>query len=265
MSVHPTAIVDKNAKLGKNVEVGPYCVIEDGTEIGDNTKLWQGVYVAKGTTIGKDNQIHMGAILGHIPQDIAFKGKPSYLKIGDRNIIREYVTIHRGTEEGSSTVMGDDNFLMALCHLGHNCELGNKIVICNNSLLAGHVKVSDMAFISGACVAHQFVRIGKLVMVGGAARIGKDVPPYMVVERESVVTSYNVIGLRRAGLKAVSRDCIKKAYNLLYHAGLNTSNAVERIEKELDSAEVKELVEFIKSADSKRGICKYQERRQVTI
>ena len=265
MSIHPTAIVGKDVRLGKGVEIGPYCVIEDGVRIGEDTKLWQGVYVASGTTIGRDCQVHMGAVLGHIPQDLAFEGKPTYLKIGDRNIIREYVTIHRGTKEKSATVLGDDNFLMALSHLGHNCELGNKIVICNNSLLAGYVSIGDMAFISGNCVVHQFVRIGKLVIIGGLARIGKDVPPYMVAERESLVTSYNIIGLKRAGFNQELRNQVKKAYQLLYHSGLNINNAAEKIEKEFDSTEIKEFVNFIKSADSKRGICKYQERRQVRI
>lgn len=265
MSIHKTAIVAKEAKIGKNVEIGPYCIIEGNTRIGDNTKLWQGVYVAGGTTIGKDCQIHMGAVLGHVPQDIAFEGKQTFLKMGDRNIIREYVTIHRGTKEASSTMLGDDNFLMALSHVGHNCELGNKIVICNNTLLGGHIKVGDMTFISGNCVIHQFVRIGKLVMAGGSTRIGKDVPPYMLVERESLVTSYNVIGLRRAGFNQDVRNQIKKAYQLLYHSGLNTANALKKIEAELHSPEVKELLDFIKSADSKRGIAKYQERRTVSI
>lgn len=265
MKIHPTAIIDKGAELGKDVEIGPYCVIEDGVRIGDNTKLWHGVYVAKGTTIANDCHIHMGAVLGHVPQDTAFKGMPTYLEIGARNIIREYVTVHRGTKEGSRTILGDDNFLMALSHIGHNCELGNKIVICNNSLLAGFVKVGDMAFISGNCVIHQFVRIGKLVMVGGSARIGKDVPPYMTAERESLVTSYNVIGLRRAEFSAELRTQIKKAYQLLYHSGLNTATALKKIGEESSSPQIEEFVDFIKSADSKRGICKYQERRQVTI
>lgn len=265
MSIHSTAIISKNVQLGKDVEIGPYCVVEENVSIGDKTQLWQNVYVAKGTTVGKDCELHMGAVLGHIPQDITFEGKPTYLKIGDRNIIREYVTIHRGTKEESSTIIGDDNLFMALSHIGHNCEIGNKTVICNNTLLGGYIKVGDMAFISGNCVIHQFVRIGKLVMVGGAARVGKDVPPYMLVERESVITSYNIVGLKRAGFNNELRIQIKKAYQLLYHSGLNTNNALDQIEKELDAPEIKEFVTFIRSRDSRRGICKYQERRQVTL
>jgi len=264
MKIHPTAIVSKKAKLGSNVEIGPYCIIEDNVEIGDNTKLWQGVYAASGTTIGRGCQIHIGAVLGHIPQDIAFEGKVSYLKIGDRNIIREYVTVHRGTKEESSTVLGNDNFLMTLSHLGHNCRLGNNIVICNNTLLAGYVDVEDFSFISGNCVIHQFVRIGKLVMIGGGARIGKDVPPYMLAERDSFVTSYNTVGLKRATFSANILSEIKKAYKLLYLSNLNMNTALLEIEKESKTQEMKHFVEFIKSADSKRGICRYQPRHQYT-
>lgn len=260
MSIHPTAIVDKEVKIGKNVDIGPYCVIEDGVEIGDDTKLWHNVYVARGTTIGNSCQIHMGVVLGHEPQDIAFQGKPSYLKIGDRNIIREFVTIHRGTQEGSSTVIGDDNFIMGLCHIAHNCHLGNKIVMCNNSLLAGHVHVEDMVFISGNCVVHQFVRIGKLVMASGSARIGKDVPPFMVVERESAITSYNVVGVRRAGFDVDTKNKIKRAFGILYRSDLNIKNALEKIENELISPEIKYFVDFIKASE-KRGISTYRGRK----
>ncbi len=259
--IHPTAIVDKGAKIGKNCDIGPYCVIENGAEIGNDTKLWNNVYVAKGTTIGKSCQIHMGVVLGHEPQDIAFKGKPSYLKIGDRNIIRESATIHRGTQEESSTIIGNDNFIMGLSHIAHNCQLGDKIVIVNNTLLGGYVQIGDMAFISGNCVVHQFVRIGKLVMAGGSARIGKDVPPYMVVERDSIITSYNIVGIKRAGFDEKTRGQIKKAFGILYRSGLNIKNAIEKIENELDSAQIKYFIDFIRASD-KRGICKYKTRRR---
>lgn len=260
MSIHSTAIVDKNAKIGRDVDIGPYCVIEDGVEIGDGTKLWQNVYLARGTTVGKDCQIHMGAVLGHEPQDTAFQGKPSYLKIGDRNIIREFVTVHRGTQEGSSTIIGDDNFIMGHCHIAHNCCLGNKVVMCNSSLLAGHVHVEDSVFISGNCVVHQFVRIGRLVMVGGSTRIGRNVPPFMTVEKESTVTSYNTVGIRRAGFDQETKGEIKKAFNLLYRSDLNIKSALEKIESELISPEIKYFVNFIKGSE-KRGICIYRDRR----
>jgi len=264
MTIHPTAIVDKDAEIGKDVEIGPYCIIEGGTQIGDGTKLLQNVYVARGTTIGKSCQIHMNAIIGHEPQDIAFGNKPSFLKIGDRNIIRELVTIHRGTGEGSSTVIGDDNFFMAVCHIAHNCNIGNKIVVCNNSLLAGHVEVGDMAFISGNCVVHQFVRIGRLTMVSGSARLSKDVPPYMVAEHTNFVASYNIVGLRRAGFGPKLREDIKKAFTILYRSELNIKTAAERIESEFDSPELKHFVEFIRASGT-RGICSFRTRRAIEV
>ncbi|MBL7068471.1 MAG: acyl-ACP--UDP-N-acetylglucosamine O-acyltransferase [Candidatus Omnitrophica bacterium] len=260
MQIHPTAIVDKDAKIGNNVSIGPYSVIEGGVEIGDDTKLWQNVYVAKGTTIGRKCQIHMGAVLGHEPQDVTFQKKPSYLKIGDGNIIREFVTIHRGTKENSSTKIGDDNFIMGLCHIAHNCELGNKIVMCNSSLLAGYVGVGDMVFMSGNCVVHQFVRIGRLVMVSGSARVGKDVPPFMITERESAIASYNAVGIKRAGLDVETRNEIKKAFTILYLSGLNIKSALEKMESQLNSPEIKHFVEFIR-ASKKRGVCNYSRRR----
>lgn len=254
MKIHPTAVVDKDAKIGRNVSIGPYCVIEGGVEIGDDTRLWHNAYVAKGTTIGKSCSIHMSTAIGHEPQDIAFENKPSFLKIGDRNTIREFCTIHRGTEEGSSTVIGDDNFIMGLVHIAHNCRLGSGIVIVNNTILGGHVVVEDSAFISGNCVAHQFVKIGKLAMLGGAARMGKDVPPFMIAERDNTVVSYNLVGLRRAGYDENTKQSIKKAFSILYRSDLSIKGAVEKIDKELDSPEVKYLLDFIRSS-SKRGIC----------
>lgn len=259
MSIHTTAIVDKEAKIGSNVEIGPYCIVEGGTEIGDGTKLWNNVYVARGTTLGKSCQIHMGAVLGHEPQDASFGGKPSYLKIGDRNIIREFCTVHRGTQEGSTTVLGNDNFIMGLCHIAHNCAIGSNVTMVNSTLLAGYVEVGDMVFMSGSCVVHQFVRIGKLVMVGGSARIGRDVPPFMIVERESHVSSYNVVGVRRAKYTPEVRRQIKKAFVMLYKSDMDIKNSLVAMEKELDSAEVKSIIDFVRSS-GRRGICTYRKR-----
>lgn len=258
--IHSTAIVDKKAKIGKDVDIGPYCIIEDGVEIKDGTKLWQNVYIARGTTIGKSCQIHMGAVLGHEPQDVVFQGKPSYLKIGDRNIIREFATIHRGTQEGSATLIGNDNFIMGLCHIGHNCRLGDRITICNSSLLAGYVEIGDMSFISGQCVIHQFVRLGRLVMTSGSSRIGRDVPPFMIVERESTIASYNIVGMRRAGFDEDTRRQVKKAFSILYRSKVNIKSALQRIEEELDSPQIRYFVDFIR-ASGKRGICGHEKRR----
>lgn len=260
MKIHPTAIVSKKAKIDKSVEIGPYCIIEGDVKIGPGTKLLSSVCVCSGTTIGSDNQIHMGAVLGHEPQDVSFKKHTkSFLKIGDRNIIREYVTIHRGTQEGTSTIIGDDNFFMAFSHIAHNCEIGNGVIICNNSLLGGYVEVGDKAFISAHCAVHQYCKIGKLAMISGLTRINKDVPPYMLAELDSIIRGYNVVGLRRAGFSEETRGQIKQAYKLLYLSGLNTTNALLEIEKKIRSNEIRYLVEFIKN--SKRGICRHENQK----
>lgn len=255
--MHPTAIVSKKAEIDKSVEIGPYCIIEDDVKIGAGTKLWANTYICSGTEIGRDNQIHMAAILGHEPQDISFKkGTKSFLKIGDNNIIREYVTIHRGTQEGSATQIGNANFFMALSHIAHNCKIGNNVIICNNTLLGGYVEIEDKAFISGCCGVHQFARIGRLAMISGLTRVNKDIPPYMVAELDSLIVSYNIVGLRRAGVCEDTRKEIKKAYKLLYLSDLNTTQALSEITKQLKSEEVRYLVEFVKK--SKRGICAHK-------
>ncbi len=253
MAIHPSAIIGKRVQLGEGNEIGPGCVIEDGAVLGAYNKLWMNVYIGPGTTIGDGNQIHMGAVLGHLPQDLAFAGGTTYTKIGHRNTIREYVTIHRGTKDGTATVLGDDNFLMAGAHLGHNCQVGHKTILVNLATLAGYCTVEDGAMLSGMVVVHQFTRIGRLAMVSGLSAVSKDVPPYLLCAgRPAVIHGINAVGMRRAGLAPVVRDEIKRAYRLLYREGLNVTHAIEAIERECASPEVKLLVEFVKQA--KRGI-----------
>ncbi|MDD5504740.1 MAG: acyl-ACP--UDP-N-acetylglucosamine O-acyltransferase [Candidatus Omnitrophica bacterium] len=253
MSIHPTAIVSKNSEIDKSADIGPYAVVEDDVIIGPNCKLHAGAYVLKGSRLGAGCIVHTGACLGGEPQDIAFKGTKSYVIIGAHNVFREHVTVHRGTEDGSSTVIGDNNYFMCLSHIAHNCKIGNKVIICNNSLLAGHVEVEDMAFVSANCLIHQFVRIGKLSIIGGGVRLNKDFPPYMSTGDDNVVTAYNIIGLRRAGISPVIRDKIKQAYKILYRQGLNMGNALSKLESALAGEEIKHLADFIK--ESKRGVC----------
>jgi UDP-N-acetylglucosamine acyltransferase len=253
-SIHPSAIVSARAQLGEGNDIGPGCVIEDGAVLGSRNKLWMNVYVGPGTTIVDDNHIHMGAVIGHLPQDLAFAGGPSPTMIGSRNTIREYVTIHRGTKEGSSTVVGDDNVFMANVHLGHNCQVGHRTVLVNLATLAGYCTVEDGALLSGMVVVHQFTRVGALAMVSGLSAVNKDVPPYMLCGgRPAVIQGLNTVGVRRAGIAAPVREEIKRAYKLLYREGLNVRHALEAIERECQSSQVKALVEFVKSA--KRGIC----------
>ena len=260
MSIDPRAAVSAKAHLGEGVEVGPFAVIEDGVTLGARVKVWPHAYICTGTTVGDDTQIHMGAVVGHAPQDLAFAGKPSFLTIGKRTVVREYATIHRGTEENSSTVIGDDCYFMATAHVGHNCQIGNKVIVVNAALLAGYVTVEDGAFISGNVVIHQFCRIGTMVMVGGYTAVNKDVPPYMLVRGPSVVRSLNLIGLRRAKFSRELIADLKEAFRLLYLADLNTQQALEGIAKLRQSPELDHLSAFIRS--SKRGICKSKDTEE---
>lgn len=256
MSVSELAVVSKKTKIDSSVEIGPFAIVEDDVEIAAGVKIYPHAYIAKNTFIDEGAQVHMGAVVGHVPQDHAFTDKKSYLKVGKRTVIREYATIHRGTAEGSSTVIGDDCYIMAVAHVGHNCEIGDKVILANCVLLAGHVSVGDGTFISGNVVVHQFCRIGALAMIGGFTGINKDVPPFMLARGPSVIRGVNLVGLRRA---KISRDVIKnitEAYKLIFASDLNTAQAIEQIRKLSPSKELENLVEFIST--SKRGICKYK-------
>ena len=251
--IHPTAVIGKNVQLGVGNRVGPHAVIEDDVKLGSHNVIHASAYLCKGTEIGSHNEIHMGAIVGHAPQDLAYKGAPSYTRIGDHNQIREYVTIHRGTKPESATIIGNENFIMAYCHIAHNCELGNQIIMVNQASLTGYCIVEDQAFLSGMTGFHQFTRIGRLAMVSALSACNKDVPPFMICGgRPAVVLSINVVGLRRAEVAAPARNEIKAAYKYLYRSGLTVSHALEKIKAELTSPEVQHLVRFIEA--SERGI-----------
>jgi UDP-N-acetylglucosamine acyltransferase len=252
-NIHPSATIGKGAKLGDGNEIGPGCIVEDGAILGSRNKLWMNVYVGPGTTIGDENQLHMGAVVGHLPQDLGFKGGATGTRIGSRNTIREYATIHRATKEGGATTLGDDNFLMANAHMGHDCRVGNKTIFVNLATLAGHCVVEDGALLSGMIVVHQHTRIGKLAMVSGLSAVNKDVPPYMMCGgRPAVIQGLNVVGMRRAGLKPDVREDIKRAFRLLYRDGLNVPHALEAIDKECRTPEARAILEFVRA--SKRGI-----------
>jgi len=253
-TVHPSAIIGKGVQIGEGNTIGPGCVIEDGAVLGSRNRLWMNVYVGPGTTIGDDNQLHMGAVLGHLPQDLAFSGAPSFTRIGHRNTIREYVTIHRGTKPDSATVIGDDNFFMANAHVAHNCQVSHKVILVNLASLTGYCVVEDGALLSGMVGLHQFTRIGRLAMVSALSAVNKDVPPYMLCGgRPAVIQGINVVGLRRAGIASAAREDIKRAYKLLYRSELTVPHALEAIQRECHTPEVQALVDFIRV--STRGIC----------
>lgn len=251
--VHPTAVVDPKAELGEGVEVGPHAVIEADVRVGAGTRIGPNAYLTGWTEIGSGNAIGCGAVIGETPQDVGFKGGVTRVRIGDRNVIREYVTIHRGTAEGTETVIGSDVFLMATAHVAHNCRVADRAIVANGALLAGHVELGERAFVSGNVVVHQFVRIGRLAMIGGGARVSKDVPPFTLVEGNSIVRAMNVVGMRRAGLSSEVRTRIKESYRTLYRRGLSHEAAMARLEAEADLPELREIVVFLMA--SKRGIC----------
>ncbi|MDD5680861.1 MAG: acyl-ACP--UDP-N-acetylglucosamine O-acyltransferase [Candidatus Omnitrophica bacterium] len=256
MSIHPTAVINPRAEIASDAEIGPYVVIEDNVKIAPRVKILANAYIGEWTEIGEDSEIHMGAVVGHLPQDLAFRKKITYLKIGKRNVIREYVTIHRGTHEGSSTIIGDDNFIMGFVHIGHNCIIGNNVVIANASALSGYVEVEDRAFISAYCVMHQFVRIGAVSMISARSRITKDLPPYMLLSPargEESIFGINVVGLRRAGFPQKVRSSINSAYKIIFRSGLRLPEAIAELEKTNPGPEVQHLIDFLKKP-SKRGI-----------
>jgi UDP-N-acetylglucosamine acyltransferase len=261
VEIHKSAIVSSKAKIGKNVKIGPWCIIEDNVTIGDNCRLWQNVYIAGGTIIGRDNIIHMGAVLGHEPQHLQYKGEETGLKIGDGNTIREYVTVHRSFVKGESTVIGNKNYFMGFAHIAHDCKVGNEIVMCNTVLLGGHAEVEDKVFIGGGAAAHQFARIGTMTMVGGLTRVVQDVMPYTLVECDAEICGLNVVGLRRSGLGEQAKKQIKEVYKIFYHSGLNTTNALKEIKKIPSlTEEALHMIEFVER--SKRGLCKHRPNRQ---
>ena len=253
--IHPTAIVDPNAKLGANVEIGPFSIIGPHATVGDKTVVQSHVVIEAEVAIGCGNFIGHGAIIGVLPQDVFFSPeRKTKVEIGDDNIIREYCTIHRGSPDGSATKIGDRNFLMAGAHIGHNCLIGNNVVIANNCLLAGYVRVDDGAFLGGGSTFHQFMHIGRLVMVQGSSAFGKDLPPFVVAAERNSVFGLNIVGMRRAGLSANDRNEIKEAFKLIYYSGLNTSQALEKARTMTFGAPASEFLNFV-ATSKKRGVC----------
>ncbi len=248
VKIHPTAVVHPQAELGEGVEVGPYAIIGEHVKIGDGTWIGPHVVIDGWTVIGRDCQIHAGAYIGAPPQDLKFKGERSFVVVGDRNIIREYVTIHRASGEDEETRIGDDCMLMAFAHIGHNCQVGNGVIMANWVGVSGHVVIEDYVNLGGMVGIHQFVRIGKLAMIGGHSKVVRDVPPFMLADgRPAKVYGLNLVGLRRHGVAPEVRENLKRCFKLLYRSGLNISEALKRIEEEVEmSEEVRYLVDFIK-------------------
>ena len=253
--IHPTALVDPAAQIGANVEVGPFSIIGPQAVIGEKTIVESHGVIEGEVTIGSGNFIGHGAVIGTPPQDVSFSpDRKTKVVIGNNNIIREHCTIHRGTAEDSATKIGDKNFLMAGVHVGHNCEIGNNVIIANNCLLAGYVRVDDGAFLGGGSTFHQFMHIGRVVMVQGSSAFGKDLPPFVVAAERNSVFGLNVVGLRRAGFSAKDREDVKAAFKLVYLSGLNISQALKKATTMNFSVPAREFLDFVANA-KKRGIC----------
>ncbi len=254
--IHPTAIVDPKIDLGVEVKIGPYAIIESGCVIGDYTEVRAHAVICKGTLMGRRNQIGYGAVIGAEPQDFGYKGGPSRVEIGSGNKIREYVTIHRASQEATATSVGNENFIMGGVHIGHDAEVGSKVILANNTLLSGYVKVEDGAFLGGATIVHQHTRIGRLAITRGGTRLGKDVPTYFMATDTNQVSGINRIGLRRAGFSHETRRAIQAAFEMIYRSNLNVSQALEELAKKFHTPEIAHLAEFIRA--SKRGICRVE-------
>jgi UDP-N-acetylglucosamine acyltransferase len=260
MQIHPTAVIEPGAELGEGVTIGAFAYVDRDVKLGDRCVLGPHTTILRYSTLGAGCKVHAGAVVGDVPQDLAFQDQESYVTIGENCVIREGATVHRGTKPGTTTAVGEGCLLMAQSHLAHNVKLGNQVIVANGALLAGYVEVGDRAFISGNCLVHQFTRVGRLAMMAGASAVQKDVLPFCITRSVSPNTlmGLNVVGLRRAGFTAGDRRILKQALMVLYASNLNTSQAVETLEHEFDSALVHEWCDFIRA--SKRGICKFFKR-----
>ena len=254
--VHPTAIVHPKARLAPGVVVGPYTVIHERVSVGPGTRIGAHCVLEGRTTIGEACEIFTGAVIGSIPQDLKYQGEDSELIIGDRNMIREYVTINVGTAGGGGkTVLGSDCLLMAYSHVAHDCQIGNHVVIANSAALAGHIAVEDHAIIGGLVGIHQFVRVGRLAMVGGCSRVNQDVPPYSTcVGYPARVFGLNTEGLKRAGISNPTRDQLHHAFRVLFRSQRSLTHAIAELGDDGHPPEVGHLIEFIRT--SKRGVCR---------
>ncbi len=253
MPIHPTAIVDPKAELDSSVTVGPYCVIEGHVRVAPRCRLYQNVFLAGWTQIGEDCVLHPGVIVGHAPQDTKYSGERSYCRIGRGTVMREYVTVHRGTLPESETIIGEDCFLLAGSHVAHNCTIGNGVTMINNALLGGHVELGDRVTLGGGAAVHQFVRIGELVMVGGHARVGMDLLPFATVDVEGRIAGLNRIGLRRAKMPHDHIRSIRDAYRVIFEPGLSRPQAITRLEAATVTPPLERLLQFLRT-DSKRGL-----------
>jgi UDP-N-acetylglucosamine acyltransferase len=250
--VHPSSVIGDEVQLGADVEIGPFCLLASKIRIGPGTRLIRHVAFFGDTEIGAGNVLHPNVVIGDEPQDIAYTGGVRKVRIGNRNVFREGTTIHRGSEHGEVTTIGDDNFFMQNSHAAHDCRVGNSTIIAGGALLAGWVEVGDRALVSGNCVVHQYTRIGRLAMMRGLSRTSRDIPPFCIMDGTHTLRGINVIGLRRLGFKAAQIRSIREVFLGLFGKRQNLKLALERIASEKLTPEAREMVDFIRA--SKRGV-----------
>ena len=251
--IHPTAIIHLKARLDATAYVGPYAVIDEGVALGPGCVVGPHVHLTGQTHAGAHNRFHAGCVIGDAPQDLRYKDEPTGLRIGDHNIFREHVTVHRSNKPGENTVIGSHGFFMANSHVAHNCTLGDHVIIANGALLAGHVTVQDRAFISGNCLVHQFTRVGTLALMQGGSGISKDLPPFTVASRVNELCGLNIVGLRRAGFSVEQRLELKQVYHALFRSDRNLREALAEAQQRFSGAAARTLLEFV--APAKRGVC----------
>ena len=253
-NIHPTAQISDHVTLAEDVHIGPFCVLDGHISIGKGTILKAGVHIWGNVTIGEQNTIHSHAVIGDTPQDLSYDdGIDSEVIIGDHNIIREQVTIHRGATQGGVTRLGNHSLLMAVSHLGHDSSVGNHSIIANNCLLGGHVSVGDRVFLGGGAAVHQFIRIGNYAMCQGNSSISQDLPPYCMSYQLNKLVGLNSVGLKRGGFSVDERKEIKRLFTLLYQSKLNLSDAIQAASQEEWSDHASLLLEAVKSP-SRKGV-----------
>ncbi|HEY6420982.1 MAG TPA: acyl-ACP--UDP-N-acetylglucosamine O-acyltransferase [Candidatus Binataceae bacterium] len=251
--VHPTAVVGAGVELGAGVEVGPHCILDGRIRLGAATRLIGLVTILGDTDLGEANVLHPNVVIGDEPQDLTYSGVARAVRIGNRNIFREGVTVHRGSERGSTTILGDDIFMMQNSHVAHDCRIGNAAIIAGGALVAGWVEMGERALVSGNCVVHQYTRLGRLSMMRGLSRTSRDVPPFCIMDGTHTLRGINVVGLRRAGFSTDSINALRHAFSALFGTRQHLKLAVERLlAAGPGTPEVTELIEFIRAA--KRGV-----------
>lgn len=260
--IHPTAVVSPEAELHESVEVGPHAVIEGKVKIGAGTVIRPGAYLFGPITMGEENMVCTGAVIGERPQHLKYQGEPTSVDIGDHNIFREHVTVHRGTTHSWKTVIGNHNFFMVHAHVAHDCIVGNRCIFANGSMLGGHCEVADSVFFSGNSATQQFVRVGRLAFLGGVSGSTKDIPPFVMQQYIDTICGLNLIGMRRAGMTHAEIDEVKIAFRILFRDGNSLPSALTRLEKDFpQSPAVQEMVTFLRG--SRRGVSTMRGRLQL--